>query len=250
MKILGVIPSRYASSRFPGKALADIFGKTMVQRVYEQAKNAESLSRVVVATDDKRIYDKVEEFGGECVMTKEDHKSGTDRCAEAKEILGGEYDFVINIQGDEPFLDPRQIDDLSKVLDKDVELATLVKKITTTQTLFDPNSCKAVLNESGEALYFSRWPIPYMRDHGQEDWVRNHPYWEQVGIYGYRADILDKITSLPVSDLERSESLEQLRWLENGFRIKTGQTEFDSQCIDTPEDLERTLKRIERGSLG
>ncbi len=247
-KILGIIPSRYESSRFPGKALADIRGKSMIKRVYEQASKAQSLDRVIVATDDARIADEVESFGGEWVMTSQEHQSGTDRCFEAYSLSGESYDFVINVQGDEPFLKPGQIDDLSAVLNKEVELATLVKKITTTHGLFDPNSCKAVIDTNGNAIYFSRWPIPYLRDHGQEDWVRHHDFLEQVGVYAYRSDILEQITRLSLSSLEKAESLEQLRWMENGFKIKVGFTEYDSQCIDTPEDLERMLKLLESGS--
>jgi 3-deoxy-manno-octulosonate cytidylyltransferase (CMP-KDO synthetase) len=243
-KILGIIPSRYASSRFPAKALADIMGKPMIQRVYEQASKSSVLEKVIVATDDKRIFDVVESFGAEAIMTSEDHKSGTDRCAEALKKLGGDFDFIINIQGDEPFINPSQIDDIGKILENEVQLATLVKKISTTQNLLDVNACKAVIDQNNFALYFSRWPIPHVRDHGQEDWVRNHEFWEQVGIYAYRKDILEEITRLPQSPLEKAESLEQLRWMENGYKIKVGFTEYDSQCIDTPEDLEIILERL------
>ena len=248
IKIIGIIPSRYASSRFPGKALADIFGKPMIQRVYEQAKKASVLSRVIVATDDERIMNVVQDFGGECQMTSQDHQSGTDRCAEVARSLDQDFEFIINIQGDEPFLDPEQIEDLGKVLNNEVELATLVKKIDTTQVLFDPNSTKAVLDGEDNAIYFSRWPIPFLRDVPQEDWVKKHGFFEQVGVYAYRKDILQAVTQLKVSSLEKAESLEQLRWMENGFAIKVGRTEYDSQCIDTPEDLERMIKRIEKGS--
>ena len=243
-KIIGIIPSRYASSRFPAKALADILGKPMIQRVYEQASKSTVLEKVIVATDDKRIFDVVNSFGAEAIMTSENHKSGTDRCAEALKNLGEDFDFVINIQGDEPLIHPSQIDDIGKILTGDVQLATLVKKISTTQNLLDVNATKAVLDKNNFALYFSRLPIPYVRDHGQEDWVRQNVYWEQVGIYAYRNDILQEITELPQSPLEKAESLEQLRWMENGYMVKVGFTEYDSQCIDTPEDLEIMLERL------
>ncbi len=243
-KILGIIPSRYASSRFPAKALADIMGKPMIQRVYEQASRADTLDQLYVATDNQRIFDVVKNFGGNVVMTSEDHQSGTDRCAEAIKKVEGDFSFVINIQGDEPFIEPGQIDDLGNSLSEKVELATLVKKINTTQTLFDVNSTICVLDKDDYALYFSRWPIPYLRDHAQGEWVKNHTYWEQVGIYAYRTDILEKIKDLPVGDLEKAESLEQLRWMENGYKVKVGKTEFESQCIDTPEDLEKMLQMI------
>lgn len=242
MNILGLIPSRYASARFPAKPLALVRGKTMIQRVVEQAQQTQSLSRVVVATDDDRIRDHVIAFGGEVVMTGTHHQSGTDRCQEALEQLGGSYDYVVNIQGDEPFMHPEQIDLLTSVLNGTVELATLVKRITDVKMVQNPNTIKVVLNGQNEALYFSRQPIPYPRDlvlsdRPVEQWPQHQLYYKHIGLYAYRTDVLAQITQLPVSSLERTESLEQLRWLENGYRIKVVETSLESHSIDTPEDL-------------
>jgi len=240
MKILGIIPARYASTRFPAKALADINGKSMIQRVVEQARQSLSLNRVVVATDDERIYEHVSAFGGEVVMTGTHHQSGTDRCQEALSLVGESFDYVVNIQGDEPFIQPRQIDLLTSVLDGTTELATLVKAITDPQTLFNPNSPKVVVSQTGEALYFSRQPIPFQRDRSPEEWLRpddGPAYYKHIGLYAYRTDILAQITQLPPSSLERAEALEQLRWLENGYRIRVVETDLESYGIDTPEDL-------------
>ncbi len=237
--ILGIIPARYASTRFPAKALANIGGKSMIQRVVEQARQATSLSRVVVATDDERIRGHVADFGGEVVMTSVHHQSGTDRCREAVRQLGIKADYVVNIQGDEPFIQPRQIDRLASVLDGATELATLVKVIDDWQTLRNPSVPKVVLNIAGDALYFSRHPIPYLRDIPEETWLNAHTYYKHIGLYAYRADVLADIAQLPPSLLERAESLEQLRWLENGYRIRTVLTDLDSHGIDTPEDLKR-----------
>ena len=241
MIILGIIPARYASIRFPAKALADIGGKTMIQRVAEQARQARSLDRVVVATDDARIYDHVAGSGGEVVMTGTHHQSGTDRCQEVVEQLGYAADYVVNIQGDEPFIQPRQIDLLATVLDGTAELATLVRRIDDEATLLNPNAPKVVLQQPDgrppEALYFSRHPIPYQRGRPVGEWLRHHTYWKHIGLYAYRTDILARITRLPPSSLERAESLEQLRWLEAGYRIRTVETDLDSHGIDTPDDL-------------
>jgi 3-deoxy-manno-octulosonate cytidylyltransferase (CMP-KDO synthetase) len=236
MKILGVIPARYASTRFPAKALADIKGKSMVQRVYEQASKARVLTKVVVATDHEKIYDHVKEFG-EVMMTSEKHQSGTDRCFEVCEKIKENYDFVINIQGDEPFIMPEQIELLASCLSPEVELATLVKKITDKETLFNPNTPKVIFNKQQEAIYFSRQTIPYLRGIPADEWLKERDFFKHIGIYAYRSDLLKKITSLPVSSLEKSEALEQLRWLENGFRVKIAITEYESFGIDTPEDL-------------
>lgn len=237
MKILGIIPARYASTRFPAKALADINGKSMVRRVYEQSQQAESLSRVIVATDDERIRSHVAAFGGEVVMTGTHHQSGTDRCQEVLTVVGESFDYVVNIQGDEPFIQPRQIDLLASVLDGQTELATLIKAISDDQVLFNPNSPKVVVNEAGEALYFSRQPVPYQRNHPTDEWLRHHTYYKHIGLYAYRTDILAQLTQLPPSRLERAEALEQLRWLENGFRIRVVETDIESYGIDTVEDL-------------
>lgn len=241
--ILGIIPARYASTRFPGKPLVDIRGKSMIQRVYEQATKAEKLDAVVVATDDLRIADHVTQFGGRAVLTRADHPSGTDRCFEALQLIGGTYQYVINIQGDEPMLQPAQIDELAAVLsDNDVELATQMTAVTDTTTLFHAGEVKIVLNQLQEALYFSRQVIPHLKGVPENEWVEQHRYWRHVGMYAYRTDILEKITQLSVSNLEKAESLEQLRWLEAGYRIRCVPTAFDSYCVDTPEDLETLLR--------
>lgn len=241
MKILGVIPARYASTRFPAKALADIHGKSMIQRVYEQAIQSEMLARVIVATDDVRIYEHVKAFTPHVLMTSISHQSGTDRCAEAYKLTNENFDFIVNIQGDEPFIKPQQIDLLCTSLDKDTELATLIKKIEDKNTLFNPNVVKVVIDTNHHALYFSRHAMPYLRNVTEHEWANHHVYYKHIGIYAYRQDVLQKITRLPVSSLERAESLEQLRWLENGYKIKATQTPFDSIGIDTPDDLEKIL---------
>ncbi|MFD2515838.1 3-deoxy-manno-octulosonate cytidylyltransferase [Pontibacter locisalis] len=239
MEVLGIIPARYASTRFPGKPLTDINGKSMIQRVYDQAKSS-SLKEVIVATDDARIFDHVQGFGGKVVMTAEHHQSGTDRCFEAYQQFDQPYEYIINIQGDEPFIRPEQIDlVVSCFKDSRTQLATLIKKVETAEELFNVNSPKVVLNKAQEALYFSRQPIPYCRNVPNDIWHKQHTYYKHIGIYGYRADILEQITQLPPSALELAESLEQLRWLENGFRITTATTTFETVGIDTPEDLEK-----------
>ncbi|MBC5992393.1 3-deoxy-manno-octulosonate cytidylyltransferase [Pontibacter cellulosilyticus] len=239
MEVLGIIPARYASTRFPGKPLIDISGKSMIQRVYEQAKSA-NLAEVLVATDDQRIFDHVQSFGGKAVMTAEHHQSGTDRCFEAYQQYNQPFEYVINIQGDEPFIRPEQINLVAGCFrTPQTQLATLIKKITSPEELFNVNSPKVVINKAGEALYFSRQPIPYCRNVPNDIWHRQHTYYKHIGIYGYRTDILEQITQLPPSGLELAESLEQLRWLENGFKIATAITEFETIGIDTPEDLLR-----------
>lgn len=239
MRILGVIPARYASSRFPAKPLADIGGKSMIQRVYEQASKCKSLLEVVVATDHQEIADEVASFSGKVVMTREDHQSGTDRCFEAYKSLDEAFDYVINIQGDEPFINPKQITELAHLLDGTTQLATLAKKIEKEEDLFSPNVVKVVLDENQKALYFSRSPIPYNRTAPKNNWTGNHDYFKHIGIYAYRTDVLEKITKLKVSSLENAESLEQLRWLQNGYSIKVNETQYHSIGIDTPEDLEK-----------
>ncbi|MFM2358817.1 MAG: 3-deoxy-manno-octulosonate cytidylyltransferase [Bacteroidota bacterium] len=240
--IAGIIPARYASTRFPGKPLIDIQGKSMIQRVIEQASASKYLDVVVVATDDLRIADHVRSLGAQVVMTAEDHPSGTDRCWDALQQLSGDYNYVINIQGDEPFIDPKQIDELAVVLqDGTVELATQMIKVDNHAILFDKGEVKIILNHQHEALYFSRMVIPFIKGVDEAVWHQHHNYYRHVGMYAYRRDILQKITALPVSDLEKAESLEQLRWVENGFKIKCVETSFDSHCIDTPEDVEKVL---------
>ena len=241
MKILGIIPARYASTRFPAKALADVGGKSMINRVYEQAKKCKSISKLIVATDHEEILRHVLSFNGNICLTSEDHASGTDRCQEVLSKEMDVYDYVINIQGDEPFISPDQIDLLASLLDGNTEIATLVKKIHSVEQLFNPNLVKAVINKNNEALYFSRSAIPYFRNESQSEWVTHHTYYKHIGMYAYRADVLKNITTLKVSSLEKAESLEQLRWLENGFKIKVKETEIETIGIDTPEDLKKAL---------
>jgi 3-deoxy-manno-octulosonate cytidylyltransferase (CMP-KDO synthetase) len=241
-QILGIIPARYASTRFPGKPLVEIAGKTMIQRVYEQAKKCTALSAVMVATDDDRIFNHVTGFGGLAVLTADHHQSGTDRCAEVA-LQHPEYDIIINIQGDEPFIDPEQISTLVGCFDNaGTQLATLIKKVKNTQELFNANSPKVVINNLNEAIYFSRSALPHLRGHQPDNWPEYHTYYKHIGIYGYRADVLQQITKLPVSSLEAAEKLEQLRWIENGYRIKVAETELETLAIDTPEDLALLLK--------
>lgn len=239
MKIIGIIPARYASSRFPGKPLVDIKGKTMIQRVYEQVLKATTLTDVLVATDDQRIYDHVQSFGGQVTMTKSTHESGTERCAE----VAAQYpaDIVINIQGDEPFIQPIQIDMVANLLKKTptLSIATLAKKITTTKDLFNPNLVKVIFNQHQKAIYFSRQAIPYIRDAIKNNWLEQFTYYKHIGLYGYRGQTLIEIAQLPPSSLEQVERLEQLRWLENDYAIGVGITTIESIGIDTPEDLER-----------
>jgi 3-deoxy-manno-octulosonate cytidylyltransferase (CMP-KDO synthetase) len=249
--ILGVIPARYASTRFPGKPLVAIAGKSMVQRVYERAANSRLLDRVVVATDDERIFSHVEAFGGTPVMTAPDHISGTDRCYEALNKSGCSAEFVINIQGDEPFLATEQIDELARLLQNNpaTELATQMIAVKNEIELFDPGEVKIILNKRSEALCFSRSPIPFLKGIPKEQWHQRHTYYRHVGLYAYRSDILRQITALPESPLEKAESLEQLRWLENGFRIRCILTAYESHCVDTPEDLERVMRMMGGGNM-
>lgn len=242
MKILGIIPARYESSRFPGKPLANIAGKSMIQRVYEQSSKVPAFTKVLVATDHKEIYEHVLAFGGNAVITSPAHPTGTDRCYEALHKEDKYYEFVVNIQGDEPFVAPKQIELLVSVLNPAVELATLVKKIDREEELNDPNEAKVVINKNMEGIYFSRSPIPYQKDTPRSEWVYKHTCYKHVGIYAYRSDVLDSITKLPVSALEKAESLEQLRWIENGYAIKVAITDVDSMCIDSPEDIEKAIR--------
>ena len=240
MKILGIIPARYGSTRFPGKPLVDINGKTMIQRVYEQAKSCASLTDVIVATDDDRIFKEVSRFGGKVAMTSTEHQSGTDRCAEVTNNLNEIYDVVVNIQGDEPFINPEQIKQLCNCFtDSKTQIATLLKKISNSEDLFNENKVKAVIDKNNFALYFSRNPIPYFRGEPKENWLNKHTYFKHIGIYGYQTSILKEITQLIPSSLELTEGLEQLRWLENGFNIKVAETELEAISIDTPEDLQK-----------
>lgn len=244
MNILGIIPARYASTRFPGKPLADIGGKSMIRRVYEQSKKAECLSDVYVATDDHRIFEHVSRFGGKAVMTSAEHGSGTERCREALQIFGKLHsamvDAVINIQGDEPFISPLQIELVGQMLaDPRTDIATLVKKIEKADEIWDPNVVKVVLNRYREALYFSRSPIPFLRGKEKHDWPRWHTFYKHIGIYGYKSDILERLPELDATAPEQAESLEQLRWLGWGLKIRTAETEIESISIDTPSDLSK-----------
>ncbi len=244
--ILGLIPARYASTRFPGKPLADIGGKPMIRRVYEQVRK--TLKNVAVATDDARIAEAVMAFGGRVVMTSTNHRSGTDRCAEAVSKVEAEdgrtYDVVVNIQGDEPFIKPEQVALLTSAFDDPtVEIATLVKHADNSEDLFNPNKPKVVISAQGDALYFSRQPIPYLRGVAEHDWQSSHDYWNHIGLYAYRTATLHKLTKLAPGDLEKCESLEQLRWLENGYRVRVLPTKLESLSIDTPEDLEELKRR-------
>lgn len=243
--IAGIIPARYASSRFPGKPLAQIEGKSMIQRVVEQAQQSRFLDKTVVATDDDRIARHVRDFGGEVVMTGSNHPSGTDRCMEALQKLGGGFRYVVNIQGDEPFIDPAQIDGLCEILkDGTVEIATQIIQIEDQELLFDPGEAKVIMNPNWEAIYFSRSPIPFLKDVPKAEWHLRRAYYRHVGMYAYRSDILEKLTRLPVSSLEKAESLEQLRWIEAGYKVKCVATKYDSHCIDTPEDIGKVLRLI------
>lgn len=249
MRFIGIIPARYASTRFPGKPLADMDGKSMIQRVYEQVKD--TVDAVYVATDDQRIEQAVKNFGGNVVMTSDKHKSGTDRCYEAYQKVGENFDVVINIQGDEPFIQPKQIETIKNCFtDNSVQIATLVKPFRPNddfeKVLFNPNSPKVVINRNQEAMYFSRSVIPYIRGKHFSEWLPNHTYYKHIGMYAYRADVLAQITSLPQSPLELAESLEQLRWLENGYKIKVGITDIETIGIDTPEDLAKAIEVLRR----
>ncbi len=244
MKFIGIIPARYASTRFPGKPLADMNGKPMIQRVYEQVKDV--LDSVCVATDDIRIENAVKTFGGQVVMTSDQHRSGTDRCYEAYQKIGEGYDVIVNIQGDEPFIHPEQIQTIKTCFaDANTQIATLVKPFRSDDdfesTLFNPNSPKVVLNNNNEAMYFSRSIIPYIWGKKYTEWLPSHTFYKHIGLYAYRAQVLKEITQLPQSALELAESLEQLRWLENGYKIKVGITEQETIGIDTPEDMEKAL---------
>ncbi len=241
MKSLAIIPARYASTRFPAKPLAMLGGKLIIERVYRQVQ--QTIDDVVVATDDERIRSAVESFGGRAVMTSTEHRSGTDRCYEALMKVGGSYDIVINVQGDEPFIQPEQIRSLVACFeDPATDIATLVKPFTVEdgiEALENPNSPKVVVSRDMKAIYFSRSVIPYMREVPREEWLSRHTYYKHIGMYAFRAKTLGEVTALPQSSLELSEKLEQLRWLENGYRIGVGITTIETIGIDTPEDLRR-----------
>ena len=250
MKFIGIIPARYASTRFPAKPLAILGGKTVIERVYRQVEGI--LDHVVVATDDKRILKAVEAFGGEAVMTSVNHKSGTDRVHEAFTKVGMGYDVVVNIQGDEPFIQAQQLESIRQCFaDNTIDIATLVKPFTPNdgfEALENVNSPKVVVNNKMEALYFSRSIIPFTRGKEKAEWLKGHTYYKHIGLYAYRANVLKEITSLPQSSLEIAESLEQLRWLENGYKIKVGISEIETIGIDTPEDLQRAEEFLQKNN--
>jgi len=247
MKFTGIIPARYQSTRFPGKPLALLGDKPVIRWVYENVSKV--LDEVWVATDDERIFSAVEAFGGHVVYTSPDHQSGTDRCAEAARKIAENsgFDVVVNIQGDEPFIRTEQIKRICSCFDsREVEIATLIKPVTDLTELYNPNRPKVVVNKKMEALLFSRSTIPYIRGKKPEEWLGETQFFSHIGMYAYRADILQKLTKLPLGKLEKAESLEQLRWLENGFHIKTAVTEFETVGIDTPEDLEKAIRMLRK----
>jgi len=242
LNFVGIIPARYASTRFPGKPLVHIKGKTMIERVYLQASKV--FENVYVATDDNRIKEEVLRFGGKVIMTSPNHQSGTDRCAEAIDILQKDnnmvFDVVLNIQGDEPFIKPAQLEKLMRCFNNpENQIATLVKPVTSNEDIFNPNCVKVVMDKNSRALFFSRSPIPFIRGRENNEWAESHGYFKHLGIYAYRTEVLKEITHLAQSSLELAESLEQLRWLENGYKIIVETTEFESISIDTPKDLEK-----------
>ena len=243
MKFIGIIPARYSSSRFPGKPLAILGGKPVIEHVYRQVSSV--MEDVFVATDDQRIYDAVEAFGGKAIMTRSDHKSGTDRICEALEKVGGSFDVVINIQGDEPFIQKSQLETVMPCFDDPrTQIATLGKPFESMEAVENPNSPKIVLDNDGYALYFSRSVIPFVRGKEHEEWLSHFPYLKHIGLYAYRTEVLMEISKLPQSTLELAESLEQLRWLQNGYKIKVGLTDVETIGIDTPEDLQRAEEKL------
>lgn len=244
MSVIGIIPARFASSRFPGKPLAMINGKSMLQRVYEQALKANLVSTLIIATDDERIIKHAAEFGATAIHTSPNHVSGTDRCYEAYLNYGQSFDYVLNIQGDEPLLNPAQINELCEVANGETEIATQMIKCNSYEILFDTSEVKIVLNKNKEALLFSRNVIPFIKNIPQNEWHLNYDYYRHVGMYMFKTNILKELCSLAPSKLENAESLEQLRWLENGYKIKCIETTYDSHCVDTPEDLEKIKQLI------
>lgn len=249
MKTIGIIPSRYASTRFPGKPLAMIKGKTMIRRVCEQAWKSK-LDAVVVATDDMRIADEVLTFGGQYVLTDPNHQSGTDRCCEALDMLDVRYDAVVNIQGDEPFIDPRQINALVDLVSQDdVEIASMARRIFDEDDLFSTNTVKVVMDNDNKALYFSRSAIPYMRNMAREEWLTKGDFYQHIGIYAYKAETLRRIAEMQPTTLELAESLEQLRWLQNGLAIHMAKTERENISIDVPDDLFKAVQFAQSQNL-
>lgn len=240
MQVLGIIPARYASVRFPGKPLADIAGQPMIKRVYDRAKQANLLTDLIIATDDDRIFAAAEDFGAKVVMTSPDHQSGTDRCREVLANIGEDYELVVNIQGDEPFIDPEQIQQIIQCFhDENTEIATLVKLITDSEELFNHNKPKVLIDDDDFAIYFSRLALPYLKDVDKSDWVNAFNFYKHIGMYAYKTDILKEVSQLKPSRLEKAEGLEQLRWIESGYKIKVAITEIEAISIDHPEDIDR-----------
>lgn len=248
MKFIAIIPARYSSSRFPGKPLALLAGKTVIEHVYEQVTR--QISEAWVATDDERIFETVKGFGGNAVMTRKDHKSGTDRIEEAAEKINTDADVIVNIQGDEPFIQPSQIETVcSQFDDPTTQIATLGKPFESMEAVENPNSPKIVTDVNGFALYFSRSVIPFVRGIDQAQWLGHYPFLKHLGIYAYRREVLRQVTRLPQSSLEKAESLEQLRWLQNGYRIRVGITNVETVGIDTPEDLKRAEEFMKKEKM-
>ncbi|MGB1102510.1 MAG: 3-deoxy-manno-octulosonate cytidylyltransferase [Crocinitomicaceae bacterium] len=241
MKVLGIIPARFASSRFPGKPLIDLAGKSMIQRVYEQASLSALLNDVVVATDDERIVSHIESFGGKVVMTGDHHRSGTERCGEVIESYS-DYDVVINIQGDEPLVQPKQLERVIELFDDPkVQIGTLVKVMNNPADIRNPNRIKVVLDNEKNGIYFSRSPIPHIAQTAHEKWMDKGPFYKHIGIYAWRMEVLKEIINLPATLLEKQESLEQLRWLYHGYQIRTAETKIETPNIDTPEDVDAVM---------
>lgn len=251
MKYIAIIPARYASTRFPAKPLAILGGKPVIRRVYEQVAGV--MDETIVATDDERIYDAVLAFGGKAEMTSTAHRSGTDRCWEAYRNHGGDYDIVVNVQGDEPFIQRSQLEAIKRCFDNPAtDIATLVKPFTEADglaALENPNSPKVVLDKDSRAIYFSRSVIPYLRGVDKSEWLAKHTFYKHIGIYAFRTDVLRQVTALPQSSLEKAESLEQLRWLENGYRIGVGISDVETIGIDTPDDLARAEQFLKTHNL-
>jgi 3-deoxy-manno-octulosonate cytidylyltransferase (CMP-KDO synthetase) len=241
-KVAAIIPARFASTRFPGKPLVDLGGKPMIQRTYERVKAVKGFDRIIIATDDQRIYDAAQGFNAEVMMTSSEHLTGTDRCAEVLSRLGETVDYVVNIQGDEPFIEPAQLEEVAAGFSSGAPILTLIKKITDPETLFNVNTPKVVCDVDGNALYFSRQTIPFLRGVEPSEWLNQHTFFKHIGLYAYRADILSGLSALKPTSLELAESLEQLRWIQNGIQIKAIETQFETIGIDSPEDLEKIQK--------
>ncbi len=244
MKSIGVIPARYESTRFPGKPLVDIAGMSMIERVYKQCLKVEQLQDVIVATDDERIFDCVQSFSGQVMMTDKNHPNGTSRIGEVIKSLK-DFELVVNIQGDEPFINPIQIDDLISQMKKTKHpIGTVAKQIEKQEHLFNPNTVKLIFDQHMKALYFSRQAIPYLRGVKQEEWLKKHTYYKHIGLYAYQRDVLLELLDLPASPLAKAESLEQLNWLDQGYEITISISEYDSFGIDKPEDLKEALSSL------